>query len=146
MGWDSGYKSLEEREAEQDAAREAQQRAKLSQFERRLLDTLGGILNQLGRIAAAMDPVVDAELVDLCPNAHTEFGDCDRDVNHVGQCGNENGTWWPFGSGGVTGEGDVASAEPVDRAGPGSARPDLQDRIEHHQRPHIHTAFLPPTQ
>jgi hypothetical protein len=59
-GWDQGYRSPNE----VDAALEAQQRAKLTQFERRLLDVLTDIAESAGTIAAALvnEAAVDAAM------------------------------------------------------------------------------------
>ncbi|MCV7230716.1 hypothetical protein [Mycolicibacterium komossense] len=56
MGWDSGYKSPDELDAERNAALEAQQRARMSIFEKKLLDTLGEISDSLKTIAENSAP------------------------------------------------------------------------------------------
>ena len=101
-GWGGGWTSPEdqaESDRQRDAALEAQARAKLAPFERRLLDVLGEISASLSRITDAFTPApMKPPPVPIALTRTTE-GD----------------------SGGV-------SAEPVDQqspppAGPGSARP-----------------------
>lgn len=52
MSWDQGYTSPDERAAQDRAAEEARQRARMQPFERRLLDYLGEISASLAKLAA----------------------------------------------------------------------------------------------
>lgn len=70
MGWDHGYRSPDEVDAERNAALEAQARAKLSQFERRQLDYLGEISATLAQLVATVGARQPASPV--CPNCRAE--------------------------------------------------------------------------
>lgn len=61
MSWDQGYTSPDERAAQDRAAEEARQRARMQPFERRLLDYLGEISASLARIADNSEPFYDLD-------------------------------------------------------------------------------------
>lgn len=70
MSWDQGYTSPDERAAQDRAAEEARQRARMQPFERRLLDYLGEISASLAKLAdvtAARQPAGP-----ICPDCGAE--------------------------------------------------------------------------
>ena len=125
MAWGAAYETPEEmaeKRAQQDAALEAQQRAKLSQFERRIVDLLTDIAGSLKKIADNGEPIyeVDAQT----GRVRVQHGNrAELSRLHL-----ENAMLRAelFGDGETSGsEGDVgtASAGPVTPQ-PGPARPD----------------------
>jgi hypothetical protein len=100
MAWDTGYISPEEQAAQDRAQAEARQRAQMQPFER-------SVLNVLGEISASLARLTDFLTTPLPVPEHTHT--------------------FPLIGGTETriaaGDGGDVSAEPVDRAGPGSAHP-----------------------
>lgn len=119
MPWGAEYQTpdeIAEQRAQQDATLEAQQRAKLSQFERRVVDALTDIAGSLKKIADNSEPFyqLDAQSGEL-----TVHRGC---AEHIGNLlagallgGLQTNT--------AAGDGGGVSAGPVSPP-PGPARPD----------------------
>lgn len=124
MAWGAAYETPEEmaeKRAQQDAALEAQQRAKLSQFERRAIDVLTDIAGSLKRLADNMQPIytLDAESgqVTVQHGNPDEVAQLRADMDEMRRA--------LFGGIGETSgsEGDVGTASAGPVTDPGPARP-----------------------
>ncbi len=125
MAWGAPYETPEEiaeARAQQDAALEAQLRAKLSQFERRAIDVLTDIAGSLKRLADNMQPIytLDAESgqVTVQHGNPDEVAKLRADMDEMRRA--------LFGGIGETSgsEGDVGTASAGPVTDPGPARPD----------------------
>lgn len=122
MAWGAEYQTpaeVDEQRAQQDAVLEAQQRAKLSQFERRVVDLLTDIAGSMKRIADSSEPVYEYDPQTGRARVLRRSESVER-----GRLALENAMLRAERGETSSSEGDVgtASAEPV--ADPGSARPD----------------------
>lgn len=125
MGWGGEYQTpdeVAEQRAQQDAALEAQQRAKLSQFERRVVDLLGDIAESVKTFVGNAMPLysLDAETgeVTVQHGNPDEVAKLRADVDEMRRA--------LFGGIGETSgsEGDVGTASAGPAPTPGPARPD----------------------
>lgn len=122
MPWGAEYQTpaeLDEQRAQQDAALEAQQRAKLSQFERRVVDALTDIAGSLKTIADNTTPLyeLDAQTGDIKVHhgVQSVVHDAANKLAHSLRRASETNT--------AAGDGGGVSAGPVSPP-PGPARPD----------------------
>lgn len=136
MGWDTDYRSTAEHDAEQRSAAEARQRAAMSHFERQLLGHIEAISGSLATLAENIHEP-------LLPPKPEPLKTLDLDDADIAAAAAELADRFPYLVSGPEFRwteivaiavdainrtrsavaGGAASAEPVDRAGPGSARP-----------------------
>ena len=112
MSWDNGYQSPEEQALADRERAEAQQRARMTPFERRLLDYLGEISASLTRLADHSEPFYDLDAATGELKVH--HGNAEEIKNVL------KGTNTSI----AAGDGSDGSAEPVPP--PGSAHPNPQ--------------------